>query len=144
MRYRLLVALVVGFSALVVAQDTISDAKNVSVCELAKNPRQFHGRTVQVRARVYPAMIDTNVALVDSTCDKSIPLDIGRQPAANNEPTYREFSRYLSEGRIVEATVSGRFVMILVPSQGPHLRLRLLRVTDVTHGPSLLPVRRKH
>jgi hypothetical protein len=97
---------------------------------------------VQIRSRVYPAMIDNPVALVDSTCAKSIRLDVHPQAAVQNEQGYRDFRRYLS-GRTVEASVSGRIEMILVPSEEPILTFRLLRVANVIPGSHFFPQRRK-
>jgi hypothetical protein len=98
---------------------------------------------VQIRSRVYPAMIDNPVALVDSTCAKSIRLDVHPPAAVQNEQGYRDFRRYLSEWRAVEATVSGRIEMILVPSEEPILTFRLLRVANVIPGSHFFPQRRK-
>ena len=131
----LLLAFAVGFSARVIAQEIESEPATVSVCELVKTPSPYHGRMVKVRSRVYPAMIDTPVALVDSTCANSIRLDVHSPEEAQNEQGYRDFRRYLSEWRTVEPTVSGRFEMILVPSEEPTLTFRLLRVANEIPGP---------
>ena len=142
MSYRLVAVLAI-FGAHVPAQESISGVATVSVCELVKSPAQYHTRTVQVRGQVYPRTIDTPLTLGDSACDRSLRLDIERQKESNDEPAYRDFRHYLSELRVVETTVLGRFEMVLVPSEEPLLRLRLLRVTDVIPGKPLLPVRRK-
>jgi len=84
----------------------------VRVCDLVKNPVRYHGRLIQVRSRVAPAIIDTPIALVDSTCSTIIPLDIDTPEEA--DPAYRDFKRYLDEWRTVDATVFGRFALVLL------------------------------
>ena len=106
----LVVALAVGFSAPVMAQEVKFEAATVSVCQLVENPSQYHGRVVQVRGRVHPSEVDTPVTLVESTCAKSIRLDVEHRAEAHDEQSVRDFSRYLSEWRTVEATVSGRLL----------------------------------
>lgn len=142
MGYRL-AAVLAALSVHILAQESMSGVATVSVCELVKNPSQYHARMVQVRAQAYPRMIDTPLTLADSTCYGSILLDVGRQKEGNDEPVYSDLRRYLAELPVVEATFVGRFEMVLVPSGEPLLRLRLLRVKDLTPGKSSLPVRSK-
>ena len=125
------------------AQLIKSEATPISVCDLVENPSRYHGRVVRVRSRIHPAMIDTDAALLDSTCDKSVRLEIEHRTEVHQDRASRDFSRYLSEGRTVEATVSGRIEIILVLSSEPLLAFRLLQVADVIPGPPLLPLRRK-
>ena len=139
----LLLALAVGFSAPVVAQEIKSEAATVSVCELVKNPSEYHGQMVLVHSRVYPAMIDTPTVLFDSRCATSIRLDTYSPAEAYKVQAYRDFRRYLNEWRTVEATLLGRFEMILVPSMEPMLTFRLVRVADVSPGAAFFPQRRK-
>ncbi len=139
----LLFALAVGFSVPVVAQEIKSQAATVSVCELVKNPSEYHGQMVQVHSRVYPAMIDTPTVLFDSRCARSIRLDTYPIAEAYKVQAYRDFRRYLNEWRTIEATLFGRFEMTLVPSKEPMLAFRLLRVADVSPGPAFFPERRK-
>jgi hypothetical protein len=105
----------------------------VQLCDLVKNPVRYHGRLVQVRSRVVPSIIDTPIALVDSTCAAIIPLDIDSPEKVDQ--AYQGFRRYLEEWRNVEATVFGRFTLTLVPSKQPMLGFRLIRVADVAPGP---------
>ena len=115
----------------------------VPICDLIKDPIRYHGRLVEVHSRIAPAIIDTPDALVDLTCAASVPLYVDAPEAEKTVGAYREFRRYLSEWRTVEATVFGRFEMILVPSKKPILSFRLIRVTNVTPGPAYFPKRRK-
>jgi hypothetical protein len=117
--------------------------ESVGVCELVNAPDRYHGRIVQVHGRVHPAIIDTPIALADSTCAKSIRVDIERIAEADKDRSYRDFTRNLRELRTVEATISGRFEMVLVPSEEPVFIFRLLGVAEVTPGSPLFRLRRK-
>ena len=123
-------------------QVTKSEAPPISVCDLVENPSRYHGRVVRVRGRIHPAIIDTGVALVDSRCVAGVQIELEGGTKTLKDQAYREFRRYLSELRTVEATVSGRFEMILIESSDPLLTFKLLRVDDVVPGASLLPLRR--
>jgi hypothetical protein len=120
------------------AQEKRIQAAHVSVCELLRNPREYHGRVVQVRAHVHPPIIDTPLSLGDPTCPTTILLD---EKQARDHQNDHAFFLYLRELRPMEATLSGRFVMVLVPSEEPLLMLRLLRVDDVVPGPALFRFR---
>ena len=123
--------------------ETKSEAAPVSVCELVGNSSRYQGKEVRVHSRIYPAGIDTPVALVDSTCGKSIRLDVQRVGPVQKEQGYRDLDRYLSEYRTIQATMSGRFEMILVVSEQPVFRFELSHVAEVIPESRLFPPGRK-
>jgi len=125
------------------AQLTKYEPPPLSPCDLIQNPSRYHGRVVRVRGRLHPAMIDTGISLLDSRCAASIHVELERGTEAMRDQDYGEFSRYFRELRSVEATVTGRFELVLIPSSEPLLRFKLVRVADMIPGPPLLPVRRK-
>jgi hypothetical protein len=98
---------------------------------------------VTVRSRIDPAMIDSDGVLVDPACNKGVRFEVQRRTEAHQDQASRDFSRYLNEGRTVEATVSGRFEMILVVSGEPLLVFRLVNIAGVIPGLPFLPLQRK-
>jgi Carboxypeptidase regulatory-like domain len=108
-----------------------NDPITTTLCELLKSPLQFHGKLVQIRARVNPPGIDTEPFFVDYACSAWVAMGTALEPLERTYLNYL-FERYVGERRGFDTTVIGRFELQLVLSGQPAPYLRLQNVLDIS------------
>ena len=107
-----------------------------SLCQMVKTPTDFHGRVVQVHADVIPPGIDTGPFLVDRSCSGRVAIKDWYQPV-NRVPVSGQlyllyiFGRHMRNMREFEATVAGKFELLLVPGGKQVFFFTVERVADL-------------
>jgi hypothetical protein len=97
-----------------------------TLCELVRAPERFHRKGVELRTAVYPFGIDTPTVLFDDSCSAYVRLDVRSDQSLQSDKAYQLLDRQIHMHHIVEATVSGRFELVLIPP-GKHSHIRFRR-----------------
>jgi hypothetical protein len=84
-----------------------------TLCELIEQADRFHGEFVEVRSEVHPNGVDITTRLIDSSCGAAVFLSVPNESRLINPRNYPVFKRYLEQRRIFDATVSGKFELVL-------------------------------
>ncbi len=78
-----------------------------TVCELARQPANFNGQVVEVRATI--AASEEASVLTDSTCSATILLTVADGITRSSEKQVHELTTKLKKRPTVTATITGRF-----------------------------------
>jgi hypothetical protein len=106
-----------------------------SVCDLLRTPDKFHFRAIRVRGFIHPTGVDSPNTLSDPACSSgtgSIILRFGETNERYRDEAWDRMHQLLMHGFVVNATINGRFEMVLGPSPGESSAVFIvLRVVDI-------------
>ena len=108
-----------------------------TVCEIAKHPEAFDGKTVQVRATVDTGVQDLPAGVIDDSCGAALKFytpDDQHLVRLGKNKEFRKLIKDLRKNPVVQATVTGLFksaVPAPTPDQKPAPGLALEAVEDV-------------
>jgi hypothetical protein len=127
-------AIFVVLPGIAVAQVQADEPIKTTLCEVLKNPDRFNNRVVRLRTGIYPGLEDSPTVLFDRSCSAVVALVLPDKAPARDANEFRRLRRYLKKERIVDATVEGIFVQMLVRfgnNATLNSRLTLQRVSAV-------------
>jgi len=100
-------------------------------CQLVKHLERYQRKMVQIRTAIRSSDTDTSGLLFDRSCPEQIHLETPNDPSLLMDSLYRLLQDSLMKHRVVDATVSGKFEIVLAPSGGQLLTFTLQRVLSV-------------
>ena len=107
------------------------DPITTNLCELSKSPLQFHGKLVQIHARVNPRGIEQGLFFVDSACSARVAMGTALEPLEGTYLNYL-FGLYVRERRGFDVTLRGRLELQLVLGEQPAPYLKLQNALEIS------------
>jgi len=122
---------VAGAARITSAESTFVIAP-LTVCEVVKDMNRYDRKSVTIRTLIHPS--DDAGLLLGTTCHDQIRLEPLTDSSLLTDTLYQSLHVAIANQGDVEATVSGRFEIVLDVSGGRYLTLRLHKVLSVSEA----------